>query len=397
MHAPVRILHTADWQIGRTFAGIGGDQAALLRHQRLETVRRLAELAAQHAVDVVLVAGDCFDLPEPDPDLTARFCHALAPYPGPWVLLPGNHDAAGSPVWEGLRAHQALPVHCHLATAATPISLAGGRLLILPAPLWGRATASDPTAWFDNAPSPPGCLRVGLAHGAVAGHLPGVASVAIAAGRATSARLDYLALGDWHGTLEISPRTWYAGTPEPDRFKANDAGNCLLVTLSRPGAAPQVERLAVGHYRWREVALCLDEREPAPALDDALGGTLAALGPWDTAPVTAHALVHAPVADPGRYLIRLTLSGTVDLAGQAQLDERLRHWRARLHHLEVRDDALRALPTQAERAALHYPGAAGWVAEALLARLDDPTHPDRAAAGLALQILQQHHLRDGGT
>ena len=90
---------------------------------------------------------------------------------------------------------------------------------------------------MDAAATPAGALRVGLAHGSVAGRLPDDADAAnpIAADRATGARLDYLALGDWHGTLEIAPRTWYAGTPEPDRFRANDAGNALLVELDGPG------------------------------------------------------------------------------------------------------------------------------------------------------------------
>ena len=58
---PVRLLHTADWQLGRSFAGIGGDAAALLREARFEAVRKIAGLATQHEVDAVLVAGDAFD------------------------------------------------------------------------------------------------------------------------------------------------------------------------------------------------------------------------------------------------------------------------------------------------------------------------------------------------
>ena len=69
-------------------------------------------------------------------------------------------------------------------------------------------------------------MRVGLAHGSVQGILADDIDSAnpIAPDRATRARLDYLALGDWHGCKRIDDRTGTAATPEPDRFKANDSG-----------------------------------------------------------------------------------------------------------------------------------------------------------------------------
>jgi len=44
--------------------------------------------------------------------------------------------------------------------------------------------------------------------------------------RADEGHLDYLALGDWHSCKEVAPRTWYAGTPEPDDFD-QDSGRRL--------------------------------------------------------------------------------------------------------------------------------------------------------------------------
>ena len=41
------------------------------------------------------------------------------------------------------------------------------------------------------------------------------------------AGLDYLALGDWHRTLSVNARTWYAGTPEADRFNSQEQGQVL--------------------------------------------------------------------------------------------------------------------------------------------------------------------------
>ncbi len=71
----LRLLHSADWQLGRSFAGIGGDAAALLREARFEAVRRLARLAAEHEVAAVLVAGTVRS------NWLARRCRA-GPLPG---------------------------------------------------------------------------------------------------------------------------------------------------------------------------------------------------------------------------------------------------------------------------------------------------------------------------
>ncbi len=54
----IKLLHTADWQIGKGFANFGGDAGALLRAQRLKTVEHIAKIASERQADVVLVAGD---------------------------------------------------------------------------------------------------------------------------------------------------------------------------------------------------------------------------------------------------------------------------------------------------------------------------------------------------
>ena len=105
--------------------------------------------------------------------------------------------------------------------------------------------------------------------------------------RSQTANLDYLALGDWHGTLEIAPKTWYAGTPEPDRFRANEPGNVLLVELSGRGSEPQIAVLPIGKYSWHQMSLDLIDDEGIKVLEGQLGST----------------------QDPETTLVRLKLSG----------------------------------------------------------------------------------------
>jgi len=368
----ITFLHTADWQIGKQFAQVPGDPGAALRLQRLDTVKAIAELARERQVDTVLVAGDVFEDNAVSDETLRRTMHALSPFEGPWVLLPGNHDAGLiRSAWSRLRRLAAVPENVVFADQPEPIALCGGRLVVLPAPLQRRHEVGDLTEWFDSAHSDPGVFRVGIAHGTVTNRLSAEAEAPnpIADTRAETGNLDYLALGDWHGTLEVANRTWYAGTPEPDRFKTNEPGNLLLVTLRERGAPPQVEKIPVGYYRWAQVALEVMDELALAVLD----GRLTALG------------------ESARTLVRLQLTGTVDLATRQRLDELLDAWRARLHFLAVEDTALLARPSPNDIDAL---GATGFVRaslETLVSIEGDAGHPDHADAGLALQILYHEH------
>jgi DNA repair exonuclease SbcCD nuclease subunit len=208
------LLHTADWQIGKQFAPIAGDAGAMLRAQRLETIRALATLASERRVDVVLVAGDVFEDNAVSDETLRRTMNALAGFQGPWVLQRRHEVRDLSDYFDAVET----------GSGVFRVGLAHGAVR-------NRRDLSD---YFDAVETGSGVFRVGLAHGAVRNRLPeeSEAMNPISDTRADSARLDYLALGDWHGTLEIAPRTWYAGAAEPDRFKSNDPGN--VETACRP-------------------------------------------------------------------------------------------------------------------------------------------------------------------
>jgi len=254
-----RLLHTADWQIGRFFGQFEPDEAALLAEARFEAIERLAALAATQRVDMIVVAGDVFDSQGVADKTIHRVFGLLNGFTGPWALLPGNHDAAlTESVWTRAQRLRAIPPNVHLCLAPEIALFEEQGIALLPAPLTQRHTYVDLTDWFATAQTPPDMLRLGLAHGCVQGILPQEIDSPnpVAADRAEQARLDYLALGDWHGTKQIGPRCWYSGTPEPDRFRANDAGHALLVELTADRTTtPTVQRLQTGRYRWQRETL----------------------------------------------------------------------------------------------------------------------------------------------
>ena len=68
----------------------------------------------------------------------------------------------------------------------------------------------------------------------------------------------------------MDERCWYAGTPEQDRFRGNEPGYVLDVRIAGPGAVPEVERVALGRYRWSAWRETLSLPTDAQALADRL-------------------------------------------------------------------------------------------------------------------------------
>ena len=84
----MKILHTADWHVGRTIRG-----ASRLEEHRA-VFSEMAGIAEDEDVDLVLVGGDQFDTASPSPeaeDLVYRTLLRLAGV-APVVMVAGNHD-----------------------------------------------------------------------------------------------------------------------------------------------------------------------------------------------------------------------------------------------------------------------------------------------------------------
>ena len=321
---PLAFIHTADWQIGKPFAEFEEHKRALLREARLTVIDRVAEAARARGAPYVLVAGDVFDRPTISDHLLRQAIARLAKHATlMWHLLPGNHDPvrAGG-VWERA-ARFGLPANVVVHSTPIPVPL-GDDAILLPSPLSGSSSSRDPTAWMDDVPTPPGLLRIGLAHGSVQGFgTEQNAAQQISPERWRSARLDYLALGDWHGALRVSDRVWYSGTPEPDRYRDNDPGFVLSVQIEEERPAI-VERIATNTYTWTEKSAHLENSADWQRLMD------------DWARARAGAGIQAD-----REIARLILRGVVPLAERRLIEAEVVALLPTLFHLEVDDTSLR--------------------------------------------------------
>ena len=362
----IKLLHTADWQIGKQYGQFDTDDAALLADARFAVVERLAQLAVVQGVAAVLVAGDVFDAQGVADKTIHRLFNSMAAFSGPWVLIPGNHDAGlCESVWTRAARLNAVPPNAHVCLRPEPLLFLSLGLAVLPAPLTQRHTHNDLTEWFAGAQVPQGLFRVGLAHGSVQGILAEDidSSNPIAAARAEQAGLDYLALGDWHGCKQLDARTWYSGTPETDRFRANASGQALVVSLSEPGGLPNVTQHITGQYRWREDMVDLQ----VPSDIDALLEQLAALTSAD--------------------VVALRLSGRIDLPGRRRLLDAIGQARGRARSLVADLSAVRFEPTAEDIGALQADGYLGDVIASLRAAQEGAAAESGDVAREALALL----------
>ena len=330
-----RILHTADWQIGKPFRWITDPQKlARLQRERVEAVSRIADVARSESVDALLVAGDLFDSSTVPASEVLEVMELIGAMPCPVLVIPGNHDHGGAGgIWRRedlLRRMRERAPNLELLTRFEPTSRAG--LTLLPCPLLRRHDSVGPMRWLDqldwqdlDSEAP----RVLLAHGSVQGFGSGTDVNALNLERLPTEELDYIALGDWHGLMQVQSKAWYCGTPEPDRFPTgseDQRSQVILADLTR-GQDPQVRTIATGRLAWHRITMQLQGLPDLERLQHQLDACIGSRA--------------------GRDLLRLELHGRLGLDAHRRLQALLDELSAQLLHVRLRGE-LQRHPTDAE-------------------------------------------------
>lgn len=268
----VTFIHTADWQLGKPFAGVEDQQKrALLQNERMEAIKRIGKIAKENNVSFILVAGDLFDSPTATKATVSAACSAIGSVGLPVFVIPGNHDHGGhGGIWDQgffQQEQKQLAPDLHVLLKPEPIELENA--VLFPCPLLRRHESIDTTSWLRNFNFDENAFggkpRIVLAHGSITSfgsaidddESDGGAINIIDLEKLSLSSFDYFALGDWHGTKEVREKTWYAGTPELDRFvKGSDhnPGNILLVSASR-NERPEVKILPIKKIGWHKLEL----------------------------------------------------------------------------------------------------------------------------------------------
>ncbi len=362
----MKILHTADWQIGMR-AAHAGERAPEVREARLRAAERVVDEAAARGVDLLLLAGDTFEDSSVEPILIRRVVDVLARAPCPVFVLPGNHDPLGpGSVFRHAAWSEARP-RVRVLDEAAPVDVGGGAVL-LPSPCTARASTEDPTLRLPAGD--PSKIRIGVAHGSLRGCGFEVEpdDFPIAADAAERAGVDYLALGHWHSTLVLpradAARVAYPGTHETTKFGERASGCALEVTLDGPGRPARTEVIPTGTLAWIDRAATL-------VCDDDVAHLRTEL---DALPA------------PERTLVRLVLDGVVSETGAQALEILEETLRARFLSVRVERRAIEPRPDDAAAWLRALPdGVARRVAERLLA--DCAAEGDAARRELAMEAL----------
>lgn len=308
----MRILHTSDWHLGRSFHREG-----MLTHQAAYVDHLLAVVESER-VDLVVVAGDIYDRALPHVDavrLADETLARLAASRAQVVLTSGNHDSAHRLGFSSRLIDAAgVFIRTDAGRVGTPVLLEDehGPVAVHGIPYldpdavrepWGLAGRSHEAALTEamrrvraDLIGRPGTRSVVLAHAFVAGAQPSDSERDISVGGVSLVPtsvfddVSYTALGHLHGRHTLTETVRYSGSPLAYSFsEADQHKGSWLIDLGPTGVtsatfvdAPVPRRLArlrggleelladpalrVYEDAWVQVALT-DAGRPTQAMD----------------------------------------------------------------------------------------------------------------------------------
>jgi DNA repair protein SbcD/Mre11 len=291
----MRILHTADWHVGRTIRG----RSRADEHEAV--LAEIVRVAEQERVDLVLVAGDQFDTPAPAPEaerIVYRALLDLVETGAQVVLVAGNHDnpnrlAAVRPLLETSRVRVGARLARPDDGGVVDVETAAGevaRVALLPfvsrrgivraEDLMGKEAFEHEQSYTARLGQVVEALCGGFRPDAVnllVGHLMTVGARAGGGERAAHtvmeyavpatvfpASVHYVALGHLHRPQQVPAPcpAWYAGSPLQLDFGEEADDKAVIVVDAAPGAPAEARpvRLRAGR-RLRTLRGSLAELE----------------------------------------------------------------------------------------------------------------------------------------
>ncbi|MCW2920584.1 MAG: Metallophosphoesterase [Thermoleophilia bacterium] len=273
------LIHAADLHLGSPLGGLDhNDQlpARRIRQAPMRAFERLAELCADRAADVLVIAGDLFD---GDADLATmreaaqvleRICRAGTKV----VTIRGNHDADSRmlrrlPAIDGL---EQLPTDRAGTVRFDELGIAiHGRGFDTPRVLENIV--------LDYADAVDGALNVGLLHTSLAG-APGHSPYAPCTVADLAARgYQYWALGHVHKRQVHSEQPWiiHPGNTQGRDVGETGARGVTVVEFGDGQVLGTPEHVDLDEVRWSRLRVELEADEPVEDLIERVGEQLATI------------------------------------------------------------------------------------------------------------------------
>lgn len=364
---------------------LSGEAQARFDDARLESIKRLGELAERTGAEFIVVAGDVFERNSLSSQVTGRAREALEKLPVPVFLLPGNHDPliADSVFFTAVNKETAPDVH--VIADYEPYVLREG-VEIVGAPYKARTATHDLVAEMLGTLEPTAGIRVAIGHGQIHGWGDADKLDSIDLGNVESkireGVIDYLALGDTHSTMELGSTgaVWFSGSPETTDFRhipagggESDSGNALVITIEKDSAAQAqvtVEKEAIGQWIFESIDMDVNSEDDVERFIQQLND----------------------YPDKHRTVIKYGLRGTINLAAQTRLDAAIEQLEPVFASLKPRQRVmdLYLAPEEDELANLSLTGFAASALDELMADIhNDPDSISRDAANLLFRLTRK--------
>ena len=207
----MKLAHLADAHLG--FQRFGGSRSEVRKHDVFSAFAAACRQVTEERTDVLVIAGDLFDTPDPDNEtllFALRMLHALRVAGVEVIITSGNHETPKSSrthVFNLLNDLEFNAVYKEMTT----YDIHGVRFVVIP--------------WLFNQLNweaiPAGDVLV--VHTAAMAS-PGAAGSYRVWPQDLEMKWDYVALGDWHKRINLQPghNVWYPGALEHFSFGEQD-------------------------------------------------------------------------------------------------------------------------------------------------------------------------------
>lgn len=247
----MKLLHASDFHLDSPFRQLEADKAMARRRELRQLPARLAALAAEEQVDLVLLPGDLFDSERVYPETIQALADALASIAAPVFISPGNHDHCrpGSPY---LTARWPDNVHIFTRRELTCVELPDLNCVVHGCAFTEAHREDSPLAGC-SVPAD-GRTHLLCVHGEVGkeGRYGPVSAADLARSGAVYAALGHIHAGS--GLQKEGDTFWaYPGCPEGRGFDELGPKGALTVTIENGEVRSAFHPLCARQYRIERV------------------------------------------------------------------------------------------------------------------------------------------------
>ena len=309
----MKLIHCADLHLdSKLAANLDRDKATLRRQELLDTFSKMVDYAADHGVDAILIAGDMFDKQHIRKQATARVTEEITTHPDiDFLYIQGNHDR--SDFFQDLDPD--LVPNLKLFNDSEWTGYRYDDVVIT-----GREIMPDNAKTFTmNLVLDQADVNIVMLHGQESDYEGKDKTEIIPLNELRGKYIDYLALGHIHtykkAKLDDRGEYCYSGCLEGRGF--DECGEKGFVLLTVTDKKVESEFIPFAKRKLHEVEVVVEPEETMPQILDAVEEALSDI--------------------PGDDMVKVILTGYVNMDGEADTDRIIKKFVDRFFFIKVYD------------------------------------------------------------